>query len=47
MEEVYSSKRKIEGKAIFRLPYLEMHSHIQSPNEDPIVDAKKCMLTET
>jgi hypothetical protein len=34
-----------EGKAIQRLPHLGIHSHIQSANQDTIVDTKKCMLT--
>ena len=36
-----------EGKAIQRMPHLGMctKSHIQTPNPDTIVDAKKCMLT--
>jgi hypothetical protein len=33
-----------EGKAIQRLP-LGDPSHIQSPNAETIVDAKKCILT--
>jgi hypothetical protein len=35
-----------EGKAIQRLSHLGIHSHIQSPNPDTIVVAKKCLLTE-
>jgi hypothetical protein len=34
---------EIEGKDIQRLPHLGNPSHIQSPNTDTIVDAKKCM----
>jgi hypothetical protein len=33
-----------EEKAIQRLPTPGDPSHIQSPNADTIVDAKKCML---
>jgi hypothetical protein len=34
-----------EGKAIQRLTYLVDPSHIQLPNLDTIVDARKCLLT--
>jgi hypothetical protein len=34
-----------EGKAIQRLPH-PYPSHIQPPNPDLIVDARKCLLTE-
>jgi hypothetical protein len=34
------------GKTIQRLPHLGIHSHIQTPNPDTIVDAMKCLLTE-
>ena len=34
-----------EGKAIQRLPHLGNPSHIYSPNPNPIVDARKCLLT--
>jgi hypothetical protein len=37
-------RAEIEGKAIQRLPHLEIHP-IQTPNPDTIVDAKKCLLT--
>ena len=33
-----------EGKVIQRLPDLGNPFHIQSPNPDTIVDAKKCIL---
>jgi hypothetical protein len=36
-----------EGKAIQRLPPLRDPSHTQTPNPDTIVDANKCLLTET
>jgi hypothetical protein len=36
---------KTEGRAIQRLPHVSDPSHIQSPNPDSIVDAKKCLLT--
>jgi hypothetical protein len=35
-----------EGKAIQRLPYLGNPPHIQPPNSDVIVDARKCLLIE-
>ena len=34
-----------EGKAIHRLPQLGNPSHIESPNWDAIVDARKCLLS--
>jgi hypothetical protein len=36
---------KTEGKTIQRLSYLGDPFHIQSPNPDTIVDAKKCLMT--
>jgi hypothetical protein len=36
---------KTEGKAIQRLSHLGGLSHIQPPNPDTFVDARKCLLT--
>jgi hypothetical protein len=37
-------RAETEGKAIQRLCHLGIHPHIEFPNPDTIVDAKKCML---
>jgi hypothetical protein len=34
-----------ETKAIQRLPDLGFHPHIQLPNPDTMLDAKKCLVT--
>jgi hypothetical protein len=46
MEGVTETKceAETEGINIQRLPLLEIHINIQSPNQDPIEDAKKCLL---